>query len=83
MGYADFTPRGQYHVGLLKAYDGPGDGKTVIVQMNRCIDCMSCELWEYLGVRVITKTAMRKTRKQLLAWINKEHGKKFERIEVW
>ena len=42
-----------YHVGLAI------EGRTAVFQFRRCIDYLSCELYEYLGERLTTKAAAR------------------------
>lgn len=65
-----------YHIGLLK------QGKTIIVQCRKCIDYLSCELWEYIGERVTTKTRLKGIKGALLKSINLEFGTEFNNIII-
>jgi hypothetical protein len=73
------------HTGLIK------DGKTVIVQVARTVDQLSCELWKYTGERIATNsptghesfaTALRQRSSELLTAINQQFKTKFTRILV-
>ena len=50
-----------YHVGLGKR------GKTLVIQACRCIDYLDCEIYDYMGLREVTKAHLRANRYGLLA----------------
>ena len=39
----------QYHVGFAKR------GRTLVIEARRSVDFLSCELYDYMGERVVTK----------------------------
>lgn len=49
-----------YHIGFSKR------GKTMVIEARRCIDFLSCELYDYMGQREITKKQLRANRYQVL-----------------
>ena len=72
-----------YHIGLV--HGGTmrgGDPERVTVQMRRDVDFLDCEIWEYLGMREVTKTHVRTNRLQLLSALNKQYGTNFTKITV-
>lgn len=71
-----------YYLGLLIDYCNPKYTGTVTVQARRCIDCLDCELWEYLGPRVVTKAHLKANKAGLLAWINQTFNATFTRIVI-
>lgn len=72
-----------YHIGLAKGgkYHG-GHETTLIVQLRRSVDFLSCELWKYLGQRETTKAALKARKSELLAAINAQYGSNFARIVI-
>jgi len=80
----------EYHMGYCRDYaDGYCRDSTVgayhehvIVQLRRCIDYLSCELWIYKGIYHTTKSFVRKYKKYLLEEINAELGTNFTRITI-
>lgn len=68
-----------YHVALVKDYHRP---KHVIVQLRQSIDCLSCEAWEYLGIRETTKRELRANKAHILTWINGRFSRNFTRITI-
>ncbi len=50
-----------YHVGLAKR------GRTLVIEARRCVDYLSCELYDYLGQREVTKSHLREQRYNILA----------------
>ena len=41
-----------YHIGLSKR------ANTLIIEARRCVDYLSCEIYDYLGERETTKTGL-------------------------
>ena len=77
-----------YHLGLLRGSshrnlwgNGHRDG-TLVIQVCRSVDFLSCDLWEYIGERVITKAYLRRHCGDLLAAINQQYGTAFKRLVV-
>lgn len=72
-----------YHVGLAKGghYHG-GRESTLIVQLRRSVDFLSCELWKYLGQRETTKARLKACKAELLDTINVQYGTAFTRIVI-
>ena len=77
-----------YHVGLIK-----GTGKTVcwsnghrkntiIVEMRKNKDFLSCELWLYLGERITTKESVKQKKFEMLQWINAKYNQSFTHIRI-
>ena len=68
-----------YHVGFLKDYQNP---KRLIIQCRENIDLLSCELWKYLGQRMVTKAQYKRDAAFLLKHINEDFGTTFEKLYV-
>jgi len=68
-----------YYVGLMKNYNNPD---VIIVQLRKNKDCLDCELWQYLGLRMVTKEYVRGHKFELLDAINLQYGKTFTRIII-
>jgi len=51
----------QYHIGLAKR------GRTLVIQATPNRDCLSCELYDYMGEHVTTKRELRHNRYAILA----------------
>jgi hypothetical protein len=77
-----------YHLGLIK-----GSGKckcwrnyhaknTIVLQARRSIDNLSCELWEYIGERITTKTQLNANKSHILVWINGYYHTNFTHIVI-
>lgn len=49
-----------YHVGLSKR------GKTMVIETARCVDFLGCEIYDYMGERIITKRQLNESRYDLL-----------------
>jgi len=73
----------QYHIGLRpESYARkPYKGK-LIIEARRCIDYLDCELWEYMGLREITKKQLRENRFDIMRWVNREYQTNFTKVEV-
>ena len=56
----------EYHIGITKR------GKTLVIQARRGIDYLDCEIYDYMGVRVITKAHLHEHRYDILAMMQKE-----------
>jgi len=67
----------QYHVGTVK-----GPKNTLIIQARRDVDFLSCECWEYFGVRETTKKALKEKAKEFMAYVNAKEGTNFRRVVV-
>lgn len=65
-----------YHIGFVK------DGKTLVVQVTKTVDELSCETWKYWGEQEITKKELNKKKNELLACTNALYHKSFERVVV-
>jgi len=50
-----------YHIGIGKR------GKTMVIQATTCVDYLSCEIYDYMGERVITKKQLNESRYDLLS----------------
>jgi hypothetical protein len=66
-----------YHVGLCK---GPKD--TLIVEMRRGVDFLSCETWIYYGQREVTKAQYKRDKAHILQAVNLHYGTTFQRIII-
>ena len=66
-----------YFMGLIKK-----SANTVILQMRRDKDYLSCELWQYYGERITTKTHQKLYKQALLQAINKTYNKSFTHILI-
>ena len=51
-----------YHIGLAIR------DKTLVIEARRDIDYLSCELYDYLGIREITKQKIKENRYLILEW---------------
>lgn len=71
-----------YHVALLRDYRKRYYNRRVILQLRRNIDNLDCEIWMYLGERVVTKAHVRQHCKMALEWVNKEFGMSFTQIKI-
>lgn len=49
-----------YHIGLAKRK------KTLVIQAVKCVDFLSCEIYDYFGQRETTKARLRENRYQIL-----------------
>ncbi len=56
-----------YHIGIAKR------GRTMVIEARRCIDYLSCEIYDYLGKRGTTKKMLHERRYQVLAMCQEEH----------
>jgi len=68
-----------YHVGIRKDYEHP---ERVVVELRRNIDYLSCELWEYWGVRMCTKKYIKENKSGILNLINKMYNAHFTKITI-
>lgn len=50
-----------YHIGLSKR------GKTMVIEMVRCVDYLGCEIYDYMGERIVTKKHLNDCRYDLLS----------------
>ena len=50
-----------YHIGFCKR------GKTLIIQARTSVDCLSCEIYDYMGAHVTSKVSLQRNRYQILA----------------
>ena len=77
-----------YHVGLVKGsgrckcWNNQHKRDTVVVELRRSIDFLSCELWQYLGERETTKEGYRANKRGLLEFINSRYNTNFRRIII-
>ena len=73
-----------YYLGILPGdYDGYRHRHdTLVLQARESPDCLSCELYQYLGARVVTKKHLRAQRSGILSMLNREHGYNFKRLIV-
>ena len=55
----------QYHIGLAKR------GKTLVIQAAKEVDFLSCEIYDYLGLRETTKNRLYEGRYEILQWARK------------
>lgn len=55
-----------YHIGLSKRK------KTLIIEAQTSVDCLDCEIYDYMGEREITKKKLRENRMQILAEMQKQ-----------
>jgi len=71
-----------YHIGIKKDFIN----NAYVIQMKHCIDCLSCELIEYLGERDTTKqevkAKLRETKQDVLHCLNKRYNTQVKRIYV-
>ena len=65
-----------YFIGFIKA------GKTLIVQMRKDKDFLSCQLWQYFGERITTKARIKEQKAALLIEVNKTYNKEFKHIKI-
>lgn len=72
-----------YHIALCKGgkYHG-GRTSTVIVQARKNLDLLSCEAWQYLGQRNVTKVQLIAQKAELLAAINTQYNTNFQHILI-
>jgi hypothetical protein len=57
-----------YHVGI-----GKNKNTMVIIQAVKCIDYLSCEIYDYMGLRQITKKELYKNRYKILDQMKKQN----------
>lgn len=55
-----------YHVAFSKR------GNTMVIETAKCVDYLSCEIYDYMGQRETTKEQLRKNRYQLLELMKKK-----------
>jgi len=51
----------QYHIGIGKR------GKTMVIETASCVDFLSCEIYDYMGERMVTKKHLNDCRYDLLS----------------
>ena len=66
----------KYHIGLRKNKD------QVVVEVRKDIDFLSCELWEYMGLRENTKSNLKENKVSLLSAINERFNTNFSKIKI-
>ena len=66
----------KYHIGLRK------DENRVVVEVRKDIDFLSCELWEYMGLREDTKSNLKQNKLSLLSAINERFNTNFSKIKI-
>ena len=75
-----------YHIGLIKGSQGVWTNghrpSTVVVQMRRCIDYLSPDLWKYMGQRITTKASVKTKKNELLMVINSQYQTDFQYIVI-
>jgi len=49
-----------YHIGLSKR------GKTMVIETATCVDFLGCEIYDYMGERIVTKKHLNACRYGLL-----------------
>jgi len=59
----------------------PLSGK-LIIEASQCVDNLSCDLWEYLGKREITKKELRKNRFEIMRTVNRDYKTNFTKVGV-
>jgi len=69
-----------YHVGFLAPEGIEGD--TLVIQARESIDCLSPDLWLYMGKRETTKAELYGSRFDILALVNRERGTSFTHVSV-
>ena len=50
-----------YHIGLSKR------GETMVIETARCVDFLGCEIYDYMGERIVTKRELNLNRYELLS----------------
>lgn len=68
-----------YYMGLLKDYKNPDH---IILEMRGDLDCLSCEIMEYLGARLTTKKHIKENKADILAWFNDAYHTNFKRMTI-
>ena len=77
-----------YHMGLLpnwKVNANRGNNPlygTLTIQMRLNVDCLSCELWRYMGIRHTTKQHIKDNKLDLLNFINQTMHSNFNKIII-
>lgn len=64
-----------YHVGFSKR------GKTLVIEAVKCVDFLSCEIYDYMGERVTTKKDLYKNRYQILAMAKKNRPEVYGKLK--
>ena len=64
-----------YHVGFSKR------GKTMVIEARENIDCLSCELYDYMGQRETTKQSLNNNRYLILAEMKKQNPKVYGNLK--
>ena len=68
-----------YHLGLRKGYTSR-TRNTVYLEARRNVDFLSCELWLYIGERIVTKSHLQTHKNDFLQWINQKYATNFKHI---
>jgi uncharacterized membrane protein len=55
-----------YHIGIGKRKN------TMVIQACRCVDFLSCEIYDYMGQRMTTKKTLRENRYHILAMMQNQ-----------
>jgi len=61
-----------YHIGIGKR------GKTMVIEACRCIDFLSCEIYDYMGERVTTKKELYQKRYDILEMMKRRSPKVYK-----
>jgi hypothetical protein len=56
-----------YYIGIGKR------GKTMVIQATRSVDFLSCEIYDYLGKRITTKTELKEKRYGILEMMQRQN----------
>ena len=77
-----------YHLALERgtgkaAYWANGHRKdTLILTGRRGLDCLSPDIWKYLGERIVTKAHLKINKDALLAGFNEQFGTSFNHLII-
>ena len=52
--------KNQYHIGITK------QGNTMVIEARKSIDYLSCEIYDYMGIRETTKAQLKNNRYEIL-----------------
>ena len=63
-----------YHVGLCKR------GNTLVIQATRCVDYLSCEVYDYMGQRETTKAQLHAKRYGILRMMQNQRPQVYGKL---
>lgn len=70
----------EYHIGLLR------NKRTLVIQASQNVDCLSCEITEYMGLRETTKKELRRNRYTILNLLKRDNPRVYGALRfavVW